>query len=215
MRSNHQSFIIPYMGNFIDFTGKRFGRWLATGRAANAGKHTQWWVTCDCGKIGIVSQTNLRSGASQSCGCLREETTCAKNYRHGMSGSRLFRIHSNTIQRCTNQKNPAYRYYGGKGVSVCNEWVGFAKFRQWSEASGYAENLTIDRINGAGNYEPSNCRWVTQRDQVRNRSVCLSTTQVTQIRNMIAEGDTNRDIAVLVGVPAKRVRRIRAGVTWL
>jgi len=73
-------------------------------------------------------------------------------------------------QRCKNKNSSYYHIYGGKGVSVCNEWEDFESFFKWAMESGYKEGLTIDRINSDGNYEPSNCRWATQKEQQNNKS---------------------------------------------
>lgn len=89
---------------------------------------------------------------------------------HGMTNTRLYRIWWAMRERCKNKKRPNYKYYGEKGIMVCPEWDGdFRAFYDWSMANGYKDNLTIDRVNGNGNYEPSNCRWVTPTEQVNNR----------------------------------------------
>ena len=89
---------------------------------------------------------------------------------HGMSHTRLHNIWLTMRQRCEKPKCSTYHKYGAKGIRVCTEWGVFENFRDWSLSNGYADNLTIDRINPLGNYEPSNCRWVTQKVQQNNRS---------------------------------------------
>ena len=89
---------------------------------------------------------------------------------HGMSNSRLYRIRQTMIQRCTDKKFPSYKNYGGKGIIVCNEWMsGFSEFMKWSLSNGYSDHLTIDRVDPNGNYEPSNCRWVSMHTQILNQ----------------------------------------------
>lgn len=91
---------------------------------------------------------------------------------HDMSHSRLYHIWNGMKQRCSNPKSVSYQYYGAKGISVCDAWENFVEFYEWAIASGYADNLTIDRLNSNGNYEPSNCRWTTNKEQQNNTSYC-------------------------------------------
>ena len=109
-----------------------------------------------------------------SCGCLVPERMSAvgqKRKTHGESQTRLYRIWSGMKSRCLNPRNRKYNIYGGKGVKVCPEWVySFENFRDWAVVNGYADNLTIDRIDSNGDYEPSNCRWTTYNEQNSNRS---------------------------------------------
>ena len=93
----------------------------------------------------------------------------AKNI-HGMSHSRLYRIWNSMRQRCENPKAISYKYYGGKGIFVCDEWKEFKNFLAWALNNGYADNLTIDRKDSDGNYEPSNCKWATYKEQQNNTS---------------------------------------------
>lgn len=93
------------------------------------------------------------------------------NYKDGRKGTRLYRIWRNIKTRCLNTNNPSYKRYGGRGITVCNEWQNnFQAFKEWALSHGYAENLTIDRINNDGNYEPDNCRWITMKKQSMNTS---------------------------------------------
>lgn len=87
---------------------------------------------------------------------------------HGKQPARLYRIWANMKGRCTNPNADNYHFYGGRGIKVCDEWQDFVPFRDWSVSNGYADNLTLDRINNDGNYEPYNCRWETQLNQCNN-----------------------------------------------
>lgn len=90
------------------------------------------------------------------------------NYKHGMSGTRLHRIWTEMKTRCLNQNDCHYKWYGARGISVCDEWLDFVPFSEWALSNGYKDDLTIDRIDNDGNYEPSNCRWITQSEQCKN-----------------------------------------------
>lgn len=92
-----------------------------------------------------------------------------KRVRHGMSRTRIYKIWKDMRRRCSNPKRECYKRYGGRGIRVCDEWHDFINFYEWSMANGYCDNLTIDRINNDGNYEPSNCRWTNQSIQAINR----------------------------------------------
>lgn len=89
--------------------------------------------------------------------------------KHGMEGTRLYKIWDKMKQRCINPNNPQYKHYGGRGITLCAEWNEFAAFMVWAEANGYSDNLTIDRIDVDGNYCPINCRWISQRKQNNNK----------------------------------------------
>lgn len=163
------------MGKLIDLTGRRFGRLTVVGRAENyvspRGKQaTRWICQCDCGKKTTVVGGDLRDGSVKSCGCFFRECASKFNTTHGQSKTRLFKIWTGMKNRCYNPKNYSYAMYGGRGVTVCEEWLNdFQVFYNWAMSNGYTEKLSIDRIDVNGNYEPSNCRWVTQKVQVINR----------------------------------------------
>lgn len=156
----------------IDITGKRYGLLTVVryeGRAKNG--HTLWLCKCDCGRETIVSRSNLRDGHQVSCGCKRRKQAGEMNLIHGGSHTRLYSIWSNMITRTTNPKGTAYHRYGGRGVIMCPEWRNsFQTFKNWALANGYADGLTIDRIDNDGIYEPSNCRWITWQEQFNHRS---------------------------------------------
>ena len=162
------------MGKLIDLTGKRFGRWFVIERApdkVNGTRHSVMWsCRCDCGTTKVVSGENLKQGFTKSCGCLSVETAAARQRIHGSSGTRLYRIWKGMKERCTYKKHVRYSSYGGRGISVCDEWQNdFQAFYDWSMANGYREELSIDRIDPNGNYTPSNCRWVNIEVQANNK----------------------------------------------
>ena len=154
----------------VDISGQTFGRLTAIEIAGRKYRTTLWRCICSCGNETIVFVAYLRSGHTKSCGCLRSEITSQKNYTHGEGQTRLYRIWAGIKQRCTNPNVVAFCRYGGRGITLYADWYYFEPFRDWAIANGYSDNLSIDRINNDGNYEPENCRWTTQAAQMRNMS---------------------------------------------
>lgn len=154
----------------IDLTGQRFGMWAVLSKAGNSPRGAALWLCqCDCGGSNTVAGTDLRNGKSISCGCrIRAQLAVAKR-SHGASGSRLHRIWKGMRARCFRAAHPQYPRYGGRGISVCDQWESFDTFRVWSLASGYADDLTIERIDVDKGYNPDNCTWIPHGEQAVNR----------------------------------------------
>ena len=173
---------------YKDLTGKRFGNWTVVERKPNKNKRIMWLCRCDCGTEHEVASTQLMCGASTSCGCKRVKSLKTKFTKHGMTKSRLYEIYMGMLKRCYNEKSKAYKRYGGIGIKVCDEWLGkngFENFSQWSFLNGYADNLTLDRFpNQKGNYEPSNCRWATPKEQSNNRKTNVYITRDGETHTM-------------------------------
>lgn len=156
---------------FQDLTGSTFGM-LSVLRFHGKDKysHNLWLCKCQCGKTTIVETRALKTGKTKSCGCLANKLTAERNTTHGDAKSRLYGIYAKMKWRCLNPKCHVYRLYGGRGITICDEWKNsFEAFRNWAVSNGYDVTLTIDRVDVNGNYEPNNCRWVTQVLQNQNR----------------------------------------------
>ena len=156
--------------NSRDISNQRFGRLVAKEiEGKNRYRHLQWSCVCDCGNKIIVSGTNLRNGMTRSCGCLQRETIKNIRLTHGMSGSKISAVRGSMIQRCHNPNSKRYKYYGGRGITVCEEWLANPKsFYTWAVENGYKIGLTIDRIDNNKGYYPDNCRWVSHRENCMN-----------------------------------------------
>ena len=168
----------------VSYVGQKFGRLLVLERAEDAinpnGKKTiRYKCLCDCGNEAIVRKGHLTSGYTVSCGCLQRETAGNIRRKHGQSHkTRLYSVWLNMKDRCYNPNNNYYNSYGGRGISVCDEWRNdYTKFQEWCLSNGYKEdiresgrnNLTLDRIDVNGNYEPLNCRFVTNKENCLNK----------------------------------------------
>lgn len=159
-----------------DLTLKQFGRLTAISVSGKSkSRNLIWLCVCDCGNNCNVESRNLINGSTMSCGCLQREivSTCKKydfaNIRRE-SQPRLYRTWINIKSRCFNPKANKYFNYGGRGITMSSQWVNdFKAFYDWSISHGYSDNLTIDRIDVNGNYEPANCRWATYKDQNMNK----------------------------------------------
>ena len=173
------------MANKVDLTGKRFGRLVVLEQAEShidkkGRKIRMWKCKCDCGNETIVRHGGLQRGTTTSCGCFHKEIVGSLNRTHGLSANcgRLYPLWKSIKYRCYNKNSKSYSQYGGRGIAMCDEWKNdFLAFHDWAIANGYKEEktdkglniLTIDRIDVNGNYEPSNCRFVTNDVQAKNK----------------------------------------------
>ena len=162
-----------------DITGQRFGRLVVVNREGST-RHglATWRCLCDCGSECVVIGNLLRSGNTQSCGCIHKEMLRSRNHVHGLRHKRLYGVWLGIKERCYNPKSNRYHRYGGRGITVCDEWLNnFQSFYDWSIANGYDENAsygecTIDRIDNDKGYSPDNCRWTDIKNQRNNQTRC-------------------------------------------
>ncbi len=165
------------MSKVKELTGQRFGRLTVIRRSgATPQRLATWLCRCDCGNECVVSRTCLVDGYTKSCGCLNIEAVKARRTTHKKFNTRLYWVWANMIQRCSNPKHNSYHRYGGRGITVCDQWrYSFQAFYDWAMTAGYDENAprgqcTIDRIDNDKGYSPDNCRWVNMATQSRNKS---------------------------------------------
>jgi len=158
------------MNNLI---GQRFERLvvLEDSGIRHTGGNIVWQCICDCGNFKLVASHNLKSGGTKSCGCFSGDLAAKRLYKHGESNknlTRLYRIWSSMKGRCYCSNHSGFCYYGAKGIEICLEWKdNYIAFKSWAILHGYKDNLTIDRVNRKGNYEPDNCQWLTNSENAR------------------------------------------------
>jgi hypothetical protein len=155
--------------NFIDMAGRRYGRLIAedtVGRTKS--RRSLWRCICDCGNETVVQGGNLVNGHTTSCGCRRIDVSSKLTLSHGKTGHPAYHVGESMRQRCANPRRSQWADYGGRGITVCDRWQTFEAF--WEDMGAtWAHGLSLDRIDVNGDYEPSNCRWVTQKEQCRNK----------------------------------------------
>jgi hypothetical protein len=153
-----------------DLTGSTFGRLTVLSMLRlNKHRRTVWLCRCIEGNLVEVDSGSLKSGNTTSCGCYRKELVGTSRRKHGKSSTPLYFVWAQMRYRCLNESNSDYPDYGGRGIRYCNDWDLFEKFDEWAIDSGYKDGLILDRIDVNGNYEPNNCRWVTDLDSSRNK----------------------------------------------
>ena len=152
----------------IPLDGARFGRLVVLERAVTDDKATFYKCACDCGETKNVRAVSLRNGDTKSCGCLRKEKMAQQQTTHGLYGSPSYRSWRAMIIRCTDESHKQFKDYGGRGITICPEWL--ASFESFVSDLGIRpSSTTLDRINTNGNYEPGNCKWSTPTEQNRNK----------------------------------------------
>lgn len=158
--------------NIVDKSGERYGRLIVISLSERrSGRKTFWNCVCDCGNEKVVRSDSL--GLVNSCGCLKKERdkiNLTANHSHKQSGTRLYHTWQGMKARCYYEDSDSYTNYGGRGIAICDEWLNdFQTFYDWAYLTGYDDELTIERKDVNGNYEPGNCEWISANEQAGNR----------------------------------------------
>lgn len=156
----------------INLSGQKFGQLLVIRQSGVDKHHNKLYLClCSCGREKVISNKSLRHGGTKSCGCLSK----ISNLKHGLYKHPLRSVWSNMKYRCCNINCKEFQYYGGRGITVCEEWQSdFKIFYDWAISNGWEKGLQIDRINNDGNYAPQNCHFVTPRENISNRGQSLN-----------------------------------------
>lgn len=167
--------------------GKKFGRLMVLEELPKRTKYGRivYKCLCECGNICNVIGSRLRNGNTRSCGCSK-----GRQIKHGKTHTRMYGVYKRMKNRCYNKNNPKYSDYGARGIVVCDEWLDdFMNFYNWAINNGYRDDLTIDRMDNDGDYEPNNCRWATPKQQANNtrRNIFLTYNGKTQTMQQWAE----------------------------
>jgi hypothetical protein len=181
--------------------GTAFGRLKVIGESAKVGKHRKFNCVCICGNKKTVFMNSLRSGATKSCGCLQRDVVSKTSFRHGLSRSPEYGIYHGMIQRCKNQKSKWFKYYGERGIKICERWL--SSFENFLEDMGNrpTPKHTLERVNNDGNYEPGNCEWKTRTQQLRNTTrIVMSQLLIASARKLKITGLSTNKAADFLGI---------------
>ena len=187
-----------------DLTGKKYNLLTVEGLDCVKDGVSYWKCRCDCGNVVNVRGNNLKSGAVKSCGCLRK---IPSNFMHGESKTKLYRHWISMIYRCTNPKKDSYKWYGARGISVCEEWKTFEGFKAWAMKTRPDESFTVERIDVNGDYCPENCKWIPAGDQADNRRTNIVIEHNGQKKNLAQWCDA-------LGLDYKRIHNRMFRLGW-
>jgi len=192
-----------------DLTGMLLGKWTVVSFAYKKNAHYYWLCECSCGTVKHVESSSLTGKRKRGC------LLCG-NKKHGLNKHPLYSVWHSMKTRCYVKKNRAYKWYGGRGIAICNEWLNDVRcFYDWALANGFVHGLQLDRINNEGNYEPNNCRFVSSKVNIRNsRHIKLTIDDVKSIKFLIYKGVEPKYIAKLYHITKEHVYNIKHNKSW-
>jgi hypothetical protein len=200
----------------VDITGQRFGKLVALKKSEERSKAGAIWdCLCDCGAHCRASSLKMRAGLWVSCGCHRQQATRAALLKHGMANkTTTYRSWKEMHQRCNNPRSAQYKWYGARGIAVCERWGDFQKF--FEDMGERPAGHTIDRVDNDADYSPGNCVWATHKEQTRKQEKnVLTMKSAAQLRADRAAGMTYRQLAAKYGVSLRAAHRCGIGETWV
>lgn len=210
----HSCGCLKKRGRYENLINKKFNLLTVISfHSKNKNNKVSWNCKCDCGGTTIVQSGNLKNSYVKSCGCLLKSNT--QNIKHGLKHHRLYNIWDNMKARCYRKTNPNYKHYGARGIHICQEWLtDFMNFYNWAISNGYSQELTIERENNDGNYEPLNCRWATIVEQSQNTRSHLGISKVIEIKELLQTPITQKEIAAIYNVNIDTITKINTNRTY-
>ena len=202
------------MKKYIDLTGRLIGRLTVLSKIEGSDKsiNVKWNCVCSCGKKLAVLGGNLRSNHTKSCGCLQSDSIRKIATTHGLRKHPLYKIWHWMLERCYSEYSTGYKNYGGRGISVCNEWRNSVKVFFLDMSEGWKKGLQLDRSDNNGNYSKENCRWVTPKDNNRNkRNTKISVEKAAEIRK---SNKTTSILMIEYSVCRTTINNIKNHVSW-
>ena len=201
-------------GKLINLTGKKFGRLIVIEKSSIKKGKAKWVCLCVCGKQIIAYSTNLLRKNTKSCGCLRKEKTQKLKIKHGLSSQAAYPSWCDMKQRCNNPEHNAYKYYGGRGITVCDRWLEFENF--FEDMGERPKELTLERKNNELGYFKENCCWATRAEQIHNsRQTKLTEKLVAEIRQLRSLGVKMANLATIYNVAPNTISQIVNNKTWV
>lgn len=208
-----------YVRKSKDLSGKRYYRLVVLRQVWRDGDpHAYWECKCDCGNTKIIRKDSLENGHAKSCGCYLQERYKDGHLRiHDKEEKKLYRTWQSMKQRCYNPKCNAYKDYGGRGIKICEQWMNYEVFREWSQANNFDEKakgheLSIDRIDVNGDYEPNNCRWVGHETQNYNKRC---TVRVDVYGRQLTLKEISKEYMIPIGRVRGRYQKYKKGIITL
>ena len=184
--------------------GDRFGQLVVLREGQQKKGMRKFVCRCDCGKIKSVYLNNLRRGLTLSCGCLQRERTSKANTTHGMERTLIYQKYCSMKSRCSNKNTTGFHCYGGRGISVCDEWLNFEPFYKWAQENGHRDDLSLERVDVNGNYCPENCTWIPWGDQAKNTR---TNRRITFGNKTMILADWGRELGINCITISSRIKR--------